>query len=382
MQSLWLARKIRKNTDRLAFAKAAKLIYSSPGDTGKILELFGERRDPEFTSNVLYGLQHASHTNHTEGHRPVPDVPPAVAAFLRDRFPEYLTQQGSTLVGRHDLAEWIVDAALKSTDAQARAELAALLSATDQPKLLDQLARAFSTAIHNEQGGYDSKVRLWTNREPTELTRILLANPNLPTPLTDEERATRGSYVSAANAVLAVFKGRLDRLPDFLLPQYATATVRDLLAAIDLPAPADFVERCRRVLRELPPGPAREHVVFEAIHAKPEAVAAAADARYAPENERDALVFLYITGQWDRYDEADPDGSKLIAYCAEHARPYVGTYRHQIERAAQASGRPDPCPKLPKPRPNPNPFRPYQSGGSWPTDPGGGSGGFSGGGSF
>ncbi|MFK4089610.1 hypothetical protein ACI2LF_36185 [Kribbella sp. NPDC020789] len=377
-----LCRKVRRTSDRRAFFMAARILYAEPTDEARddVLRVFGEWRDRDFQARVLYGLEEASDTGERERHRPIPDVPSSVTSFLLagDRIQEYFDGAEPAFprpsgTGHRDLAQWLVDAALHSSDPQARADLARLLTETGHPDLLDRLRVAFWEALENEKGRDASKVRLWDDGSPTELTRIVLANPHFPLPLTEKEQGAGGTYTHAPGVIVAVLKNRLDRVEDYLGPRFAPAAVGELLTALDLPGPADLADRCRRVLRELPPGIARERLVQEAILGRPEAIAAAADAGYAPAEERDALAFLYITRQWDRYDDADPDGSKLTAYCAEHARVYAGTYRHQIEHAAQVSGRPNPCPVLPKPDPSTRTDPPRPSIGSWPTSFTGGS---------
>ncbi|MET7283634.1 hypothetical protein ABZS29_35730 [Kribbella sp. NPDC005582] len=366
----WLCRKVRRTTDRRPFVQAARILSAPPDDEARdeVLRAFGEWRDRDFQDRVLYGLREACRTGEQERHRPVPDLPHSVTRFLLtdDRIKEYFGHAEPKFgTGHRDLAEWLIDAALHSTDAEARSDLAGLLSETAHPDLLGRLDKAVWEALENEKHGHPSKVRLWDDGVPTDLTRIILANPNFPLPPTERQRS--GQAVYAPEAIVAVLKDRLDKLADYLTPQLSYAVVSGLLEAVKFPAPADFVERSRQALRNLPPGIAREQVVQAALHNQPEAIAAAADAGYAPAEERDALAFLYITRQWDRYDAADPDGSRMTAYCAKYARPYVGTYRHQIELAAQISGRPNPCPKLPPPDPSAQTDRPHGAVGSWPT---------------
>ncbi len=373
-----LCRKVRRSTDLRPFFMAARVLFTGPDDEARdeVLRAFGEWRDRDFQALVLRGLREACQTGEQERHRPVPDLPRSVTTFLLtdDRIKEYFDHAEPKFeTGHRDLAEWLVDAALHSKDAEARSDLAGLLSETTHPDLLGRLGGAVWEALENEKHGQPSRVRLWDDGVPTELTRIILANPHFPLPLTDEQRSG-GPATHAPEAIIAVLKDRPDKFADYLIPQLSHAVVTGLLEAIELSAPADFIERCRQALRNLPPGIARERVVQAAIHNQPEAIAAAADAGYAPAEERDGLAFLYITRQWDRYDAADPDGSLMTAYCAEHARPYVDTYRRQIELAAQISGRPNPCPELPPPDPSTQTDRPHHGAtGSWPTSWTGGS---------
>lgn len=375
----WLCRQVRRSVELRPFYMAARVLFTPSDDEARdeVLRAFGEWRDQEFQGRVLSGLQEACQTGELERHRPVPDLPRSVTRFLLadGRIAEYLDQAEPAFprpsgLGHSDVALWLVDSAVHSADVQARSDLAGLLSETEHPELLRQLGKLFWEALQNEQGGHPSKVRLWIDGQPTDLTRIILANPNFPLPMTEEERTASGIYGHAPKPIVAVLKDQLDKFAEYLVPQFSHAVVRDLLDAIEFAAPEDFIERCRQALRSLPPGAAREQVVQSAILNHAEAIAAAVDAGYAPAEERDLLVFLFITQQWERYDEADPDGSKLTAYCAKHAHAYVGTYRHQIEHAAQVSGRPNPCPVIPPVDPSTETQRPYGPIGSWPTSPG------------
>jgi len=74
--------------------------------------------------------------------------------------------------------------------------------------------------------------------------------------------------------------------------------------------------------------------------------AAAIEAGYLPERQRDRAVFLYLTEQWGRYDEVDPDGELVYAaYLEMHhsADPRAHNLTWRILDTARRNGRPDPA---------------------------------------
>ena len=80
---------------------------------------------------------------------------------------------------------------------------------------------------------------------------------------------------------------------------------------------------------------------------------------------REFLELLYLTGQYERYDAADPDGTLLRTYCAQ--LPEVERWR--LRDAAERACRPTPCPPAPPSAPKTD----------WPGGTGTlGSGGFAG----
>jgi hypothetical protein len=52
-------------------------------------------------------------------------------------------------------------------------------------------------------------------------------------------------------------------------------------------------------------------------------------------------AFFFLTGQWDRYDSVDPDGSALRAYA--EALPDWDEERDRLRGAAVRAGRRMPC---------------------------------------
>ncbi|MGW0818312.1 hypothetical protein ACWD00_34775 [Streptomyces viridiviolaceus] len=197
-----------------------------------------------------------------------------------------------------------------------RPDLERFLSTTDQPLILEKL------------------VELWRddaflpNRIVTDVT---VANPHLVPP------------DSGKNVLLAVAKDQLDLL-DFTQPGTVDAVVR----GTRLPR-ADLADKYRRVLRALPPGVAQERLCEIAafrLNGAEEAVAAALEAGYAPEEQGDRVVFFYLTEQWDRYDALDPDGELLYAtYLDVHesADLGAGSLTWSILETARRNGRPDPA---------------------------------------
>ncbi|GIJ62980.1 hypothetical protein [Virgisporangium aurantiacum] len=61
---------------------------------------------------------------------------------------------------------------------------------------------------------------------------------------------------------------------------------------------------------------------------------------HLPSDPRREPAFLFLTRQWDRYDAADPDGSRLRAYAPTRAS--YSEERRQLRRIAREAGRPDP----------------------------------------
>jgi uncharacterized membrane protein YgcG len=183
--------------------------------------------------------------------------------------------------------------------------------------------------------------------------------------------------------LLAVLKDRLDLVDECVSRRGPWATVGYLLHGAALPAPPDFVRRCRTALRGLAAPAAREIVCEKVMVGDVEARAAAVDAGYLPADETAHPIFLFVTEQWDRYDRADPDGELLEAYCATRDSYYGSVRRWVVTDLATRHGRPDPCPP-PPPRPTrSNTGRRQEAHGSWPTSFGAGDfggGDFGGGG--
>jgi hypothetical protein len=272
--------------------------------------------------------------------------------------------------GHKDVARWILECTLTTTDETVREMAVGVLRRTDEPHLLDALERAFTAGadIARREGRGDPsatvarRYRLWQEGEPTLLTRIVEANPYLPLSL---EGTTPGDYVGNDGVLLAVLKGRSDVVRQYFDVRGVSSTIAALLDGTNLPAPPAFRRQCRAELRALPPGPAQDELCRRAMRAGREARQIVLKAGYLP--SRDVVPFLYLTGQWDRYDEADPDGSQMSAWCAEHARDYGYTFRQRVELVARRHRRPNPCPPLPEVPAPATRLRSSSSGGSAPT---------------
>jgi hypothetical protein len=330
-------------------------------DALRVLERKWEGSERSFHEAVLLGFRAATTVELARTGQRLYDVPATVTGFVVPRV--------SSADLSRDVASWLVKAFVDSTEDEAVADLAGLLGGTGDPTLLDELQGWFRNAVLSKQHSL-----LWREGEPTRFTRVLQANPRLPVP---PRAQADGTLWDEAPILLAVLRQLPDRARDFFGPGHGAGAVNALVAGATMPAPAWFVAACRRQLRELPPGEPRQVVCRMALAApSSEAHAAVADAGYLPENERDALAFLFSTEQWARYDRADPDGRLLREYCATYATDYAGdSYRRWLEQAAERAGRPSPCPPLRASTPGR-----HGPTGSWPTDPG--SGGFDGGGGF
>lgn len=197
-----------------------------------------------------------------------------------------------------------------------RPDLERFLSTTDQPLILAKLAAAWGDH---------------TFLPDRIVTDVAVANPHL------------FPSGSGKHVLLAVAKDRLDLL-DFSRP----GTVDAVLRGTGLHR-ADLVDKCERVLRALPPGVARERLCQIAVHRigpPSEAVTAAIEAGYAPEGQRDRVVFFYLTEQWERYDAVDPDGELLYAaYLEVHQSADLRDHglTWSIIETARRNGRPDPA---------------------------------------
>lgn len=201
-----------------------------------------------------------------------------------------------------------------SPDSPRRPDLEQFLSTTDQPLILGTLMAEWS---------HDTFLPFRI------VTDVTVANPHI-----DPSGFLR-------NVLLAVAKGRLDLL-DFT----QAGTVEAVVRGTRLPR-ADLADKYRRVLRELPPGVARERLCEIALSRTPEAeeaIAAAIEAGYAPERQQDRAVFFYLTEQWDHYDAVDPDGELLYAaYLEVHHSAIDLGLTWSIKDTARRSGRPDPA---------------------------------------
>lgn len=112
--------------------------------------------------------------------------------------------------------------------------------------------------------------------------------------------------------------------------------------------------------------------------------AAQVDAGYLPElpESRELLPLLFLTGQFERYDREDPDGTVLRALLAESRHRNRFEHRH-FRTVADRAGRADPWP--PEAPSRPVDRSPAGHVTSWPSgytghDAGGGHGGHDAGG--
>ncbi|WP_327000410.1 hypothetical protein OHA72_35475 [Dactylosporangium sp. NBC_01737] len=202
----------------------------------------------------------------------------------------------------------LVEAALRFPDPDLRRRLADLLSATDQPGLLDALETAFRprgrpgpTYLDAAPPGHETRCNLWLRGEPNALLRIVSANPNLPRP-----PAGPGDVDLV---LLALLKDRLDLLP--ALDQDALA--ERLLEYLGMWLPGEVHDRCRRALRDLP---AVAMLCDRAMLGDAEAVAAVRDAGHRPSHPAWVPVFLLLTRQFAAYRAADPDARVLQSACS------------------------------------------------------------------
>ncbi|MFB6718935.1 hypothetical protein ACFCV3_02200 [Kribbella sp. NPDC056345] len=229
------------------------------------------------------------------------DSPPRLIQFL-DRTP---TEETSRIVEQLMMCV--------SFSSPERPQLRRFLSSTDQPLILEALQACW----------YDSIFL------PTRLvTEVCRANPHV------QPSGTDGNGV-----LLAVIKDRLDLL-DFTRPH----TVDALLHGAER---ADLADKCLRVLKALPPGPAQERLCEIVPHrAGREDVATkvAVEAGYVPGKLEDRIVFFFLTEQWSRYDAIDPTGELLYAAYAgiQRAAGDHGLTSKLIE-TARRNGRPDPA---------------------------------------
>ena len=266
----------------------------------------------------------------------------------------------------------IVEAALGFPDEGLRRRLADLLAETDQPGLLDALeaavrpyARPGPRFVGTAPAGRDARQDMWLG-EQGALLRIVFANPGLPRPPADPGDVDL--------ALLAVLKQRPDLLPAF--DQAALAGRLVDYAGTDLPE--DVAAAVRRSLRNLGAGSGdslqdlrrrwmRRALLDRAARLEPEAVAAVVDAGYLPEDDELALLpLLFLTEQFDRYDQEDPDGTKLRAALAERRHRYE---HEHFRTVAERSGRDDPWPPY---EPPPQRYRSGVHATTWPSSLGGG----------
>jgi hypothetical protein len=117
-------------------------------------------------------------------------------------------------------------------------------------------------------------------------------------------------------------------------------------------------QACLRLLHDLPPGRDRDALCGRAMEGSVTATRAVVRSGAVPSDAARVPAFLALTGQWDRYDAADPDGTALRAYA--EALPLRDAERDRLREAARRAGRPEPC----GPRQDPSPPSYYRPGGS------------------
>ncbi|MEV0711548.1 hypothetical protein [Nocardia aurea] len=297
---------------------------------------------------------------------------PAAVSFLLapapdpDRFPhkpkvrlvEYLWSNRDTRALTGLLAAVVSD----TTENPARDRVAGFLSSTDHPALHAALETRFddlvTEAIAQKRGGrHHGRVtvgapealrRLWTPQgQPTSFTQILLDNPFLPRQAGHRPEPWR--HATRARVLEAAVHNRIDLLLSHQHERGPAEWVQDLLEAAQLGAPPEITARCEQVLRSLDPGEAREALCDIAVreyerhrdYAREIALAAG----YTWSGKRRRAVFLFLTEQWARYDELDPDGAELRAFC-ERDKPLNSTdhrsYCGRIAEIAVRTQRPNP----------------------------------------
>ncbi|MEU7868859.1 hypothetical protein [Dactylosporangium sp. NPDC049140] len=95
---------------------------------------------------------------------------------------------------------------------------------------------------------------------------------------------------------------------------------------------------------------AREYLCTLALQGDPDATRIVAAAGHTPKPGRALPAFLFLTGQWERYDAADPGGSRLRRHA--EGLPAWDPGRDRLCAAAARAGRPSPCaPTAPWPEP-------------------------------
>jgi hypothetical protein len=126
----------------------------------------------------------------------------------------------------------------------------------------------------------------------------------------------------------------------FARPALAQRTV-EVLLRLDGRAPAMVRTVAEVALRDAAPGPAREHLCVLARRGDPDAARIVVAAGHRPQASRDVPAFLFLTGQLEQYDAADPRGSRLRAQAAK--LPPGDRERDLLRAAARRAGRPAPC---------------------------------------
>lgn len=186
--------------------------------------------------------------------------------------------------------------------------IARVLSSTGQPRLLEELERAFAADV---SGVFlaDRRPPLWTGAgEPGPVMAAVLANPHLPRPVTPR--------TDIHLAGLLALRNRVELVDGFDAPGRAAA---ELCRVVAVSPVTRLVTACELALRALPPGPARRTVCSLALGGTYDravaaaAAAAAVDAGYLDDPSLGPLVLL-VSGNWDRLTALDPDGEAFRRY--------------------------------------------------------------------
>ena len=165
-------------------------------------------------------------------------------------------------------------------------------------------------------------------RESLQVIRLLLDLVDVNVP--GRERQQVLPVRRSRRGVTGMLEDLLQRSKNepFELPQDTSGTVPEI---------------AERILRDLAPGPTCDHLCWWAAEGDETSRRIVVDAGHLPTDPVEVPPFLYLTGQYERYDNADPNGTLLSSYCAqvpEHER-------QALRRAATRAGRRTPC--LPEP---------------------------------
>jgi hypothetical protein len=208
-----------------------------------------------------------------------------------------------------------VDVALAFPEPGIRQQMFDLLCATDHPGLLDALEQEFASRVclptmcsGAGPRGQAAALRLWRDGAPQPFLHLILTNPHLPQPA---HHRFVGGNVKRGMALLAALRKRLDLLSDHDQSTLANA----LLDALRGWLPDDARDLFRLAVRQLDAEQAIHEVRTRATPDEPEALVAAIDAGYLPPAPELQPILLFLTGQWNRYRPADPDGQLLSLLC-------------------------------------------------------------------
>jgi hypothetical protein len=117
-------------------------------------------------------------------------------------------------------------------------------------------------------------------------------------------------------------------------------TVEALLRTVD-GAPPALGAAIRRVVADTVTRGARDHLCDLASDGHRAALRMVVDTGVVPRAKNHLIPFLFLTGQWDRYDAADPDGSRVRSFAGKLGAS--DRRRNRLRLVAEAAGRPPPC---------------------------------------